>query len=107
MTLKRNISQVNYLVTRPHHFELKGDFSMKSINKETQPGSSVGWLDGVQMSKQDRRIAKAYLRKTEAIFDLVWLAGARIRGIFARVPADRASVGSGLPGQAPSAGHRA
>jgi hypothetical protein len=80
---------------------------MKSINKETRPGSSVGWLDGVQMSEQDRGIAKAYLRKTEAIFDLVWLAGARIRGIFARGPASRSPVGTGLPGQAPNPAHRA
>jgi hypothetical protein len=79
---------------------------MKSINKETQPGSSVGWLDGVQMSEQDRRIAKAYLRKTETMFDLVWLAGARIRGLFARGPADRTPVGTGLPGQAQNAAHR-
>lgn len=80
---------------------------MKSIKKETQPGSSVGWLDCVQMSEQDRRIAKAYLRKAEAMVDLVWLAGARIRGIFARGPANRAPVGTGLPGQAPRAAHRA
>jgi hypothetical protein len=64
---------------------------MRFINKVAEPRSSmVAWLDNVQMSEQDREIAKAYLRKTEAVFDLLWLAGARIRAAFARGPQSHA-----------------
>lgn len=81
---------------------------MKSTNNETQSGSSmVGWLDSVRMSEHDREIAKAYLRKTETVLNLIWLAGARIRAALARGPADRAPVGTGSSGQALRAGHRA
>jgi hypothetical protein len=67
----------------------------------------VGWMDGVQMRKLDRRIAEAYLRKTEAVFDLIWLAGTRIRGVFARSPgqsyAGRDGVEQAGAGRDPSA----
>lgn len=89
-------------------FELKGNFYMKSMNNEAQSSSSiVGWLDRVQMSEHDREIAKAYLRKTEALIDLIWLAGARIRATLARGAADRAPVGTGSSGLASRLTHRA
>jgi hypothetical protein len=81
---------------------------MKSMSNNTQPGSSmVGWLDGVQMSEHDRKMAKAYLRKTESILNLIWLAGARIRTALAHSRVDRAPVGSGSSGHAPRVAHRA
>jgi hypothetical protein len=67
----------------------------------------VGWLDSVQMSEHDREIAKAYLRKTETVLNLIWLAGARIRAALARRPVERALVGTGSSGQASRVGHRA
>jgi hypothetical protein len=74
---------------------------MKSLKEETQSGSSMlGWLDSVQMSEHDREIAKAYLRKTEAVIDLIWLTGARIRAALAR---ER----TGPSGHAPRIAHRA
>jgi len=78
---------------------------MKSLNVESQSGSMVGWLDRVQMSKPDRKVAEAYLRKTEALFDLLWFVSARIRAVFVRP--DRMPVGTGLGGQARNAAHRA
>jgi hypothetical protein len=80
---------------------------MKSLKVESQPGSIVSWLDGVQMSKPDRKIAQEYLRKTEALVDFLWLVGAGIRAVFMRRPADRMPVGSGLGGQARNAAHQA
>jgi hypothetical protein len=77
---------------------------MRSTDKETQPGSSADWLDRVQMSQRDREMARGYLRKTEAMVDLVWLAGERIRGLFARRPADPTPLGAGLSG--PDVAHR-
>jgi hypothetical protein len=88
--------------------ELKGHFAMGFLNNEARSGSSmVGWLDSVQMSEHDREIAKAYLRKTEAVIDLIWLAGSRIRAAFARGLVDRASVGARSSGQASTVAHRA
>jgi len=70
---------------------------MRSIDKDEQAGSSmVGWLNSVRMSEADRVIAKAYARKTEAMLDLIWLAGAKIRAVFARGAATGAPVGTGL-----------
>jgi len=81
---------------------------MKSRNNELQSSSSmVGWLDSVQMSEHDREIAKAYLRKTETVLNLIWLAGARIRAALARGSVDHAPVGTGSSGQAASVAHRA
>ena len=81
---------------------------MKFQNNEPQSRwSMVGWLDSVQMSEHDRAIAKAYLRKTEAMCDFIWLAAARIRAVFARGPANRTPVGTELSGQVPSVDHRA
>lgn len=81
---------------------------MKSLNNEPQSSSSmVGWLDSVQMSEHDREVAKAYLRKTETVLNLIWLAGARIRAALARGRIDRAPVGTGSSGQASSVAHRA
>ena len=81
---------------------------MRSMNTETQSGSSmVSWLDSVQMSEHDREIAKAYLRKTETMLDLIWLAGARIRAAVARGPVDRAPVRSGSSRQASRVAQRA
>ena len=73
---------------------------MRTFTNEIHAGSSmVAWLDGVQMSEQDRKNAKAWLRNTESVLDLIWLAGARIRAAFARGPANRAPVGTGLSRQ--------
>jgi hypothetical protein len=81
---------------------------MKSLNNELQSSSSmVGWLDSVQMSEHDREIAKAYLRKTETVLNLIWLASARIRAALARGRIDRAPVGTGSSGQASGVAHRA
>jgi hypothetical protein len=86
---------------------LKGTFAM-NLNKEARSGSSmVGWLDSVQLSEHDREIAKAYLRKTEAMCDFIWLVGAKIRAVFTRGTANRTRAGTGLSGQAPSVVHRA
>jgi hypothetical protein len=80
--------------------ELKGDFAMGSINKVVaRKPSIVTWLDAVQMSEADRKIAKAYLCKTEAVLDLLWLTGAKIRAAFARSHANRTRAGSGLSHQ--------
>jgi hypothetical protein len=81
---------------------------MNSMNNEPQSGSSmVGWLDSVQMSEHDREIAKAYLRKTETVLNLIWLAGTKIRAALARGPIARAPVGTGSSGQASRVAHRA
>lgn len=81
---------------------------MGFLNNETRSGSSmVDWLDSVQTSEYDREIAKAYLRKTEAVIDLIWLTGSGIRAAFARGLVDRASVGARSSGQASTVAHRA
>jgi hypothetical protein len=59
----------------------------------------VDWLDRVQLSDRDREIARAYLRSSEAVLDLVWFVGARIRTVFARGTAIRSTGGTGLCGQ--------
>lgn len=65
-------------------------------------------MDGVQMRELDRRTAEAYLRKTEAVFDLIWLASARIRRVFARdlgqSHAGRGGVERASAGRDPAAG---
>ena len=79
---------------------------MKPLRNQTQPGSSmVDWLDRVQMSAHDRKIAKAYLRKTEAMWDFIWLASASIRAVFAGAPANRAPLGTGLSRKEAVAAH--
>jgi hypothetical protein len=81
---------------------------MKSMNNDAQSSSSmVSWLDRVQMSEHDREIAKAYLRKTESVLNVIWLAGARIRAAFAHGPVDRAPVGSGSSRRASRVAQRA
>ena len=65
---------------------------MKTPKKEMRAGSSADWLDRVQMSASDRATAKAYLRKTEAMFDVLASAAAAIRAAFRRKP-----VTSGMP----------
>ena len=78
---------------------------MRSIDQHTQAETSmVAWLDRVHLSDRDREMARAYLRGSEALLDLIWLAGARIRALFARGPAIRARVGTGLGSEAPAAG---
>lgn len=53
---------------------------MSSINKAREPLSNMlARLDNSPMRERDREIAKAYMRKTEAMFDLIWFVGARIR----------------------------
>jgi hypothetical protein len=68
----------------------------------------VGWMDGVQMRELDRRTAEAYLHKTEAVFDLIWLAGTRVRRLFARSPgqlhAGRDGAEPARAGRGPRAG---
>jgi len=65
-------------------------------------------MDGVQMRELDRRTAEAYLRKTEAVFDLIWLAGTGIRRLFAQRPgqsrADRDGLEPASAGRGPAAG---
>ncbi|HEY6240895.1 MAG TPA: hypothetical protein VIW78_08655 [Burkholderiales bacterium] len=80
---------------------------MKSLKVESPSPSIVSWLDRVQMSKPHRKIAQEYLRKTEALVDVLWFAGAGIRGLFVHRPADRKPAGTGLSGQARNAAHRA
>lgn len=73
---------------------------MRSINKAPEPMSSMlNRLDDTRMSEHDREIAKAYLCKIEAMLDLIWFVGARIRAAFARSPANRTRAGNGLSGQ--------
>lgn len=58
---------------------------MTSIRKASEPMSSMlARLDDAHMNEHEREIAKAYLRKTEAVLDLVWLASATIRAAIAR-----------------------
>jgi len=57
---------------------------MSSINKAPEPMSSMlNRLDDTRMSERDREIAKAYMRKTEAMVDLIWFVGAKIRAALA------------------------
>lgn len=73
---------------------------MKTVNRAPEPMSSIfSRLDGVRMSEPDRDIAKAYLRKTEAVLDLIWLAGARIRAAIVRTPGMRSKAGTRLSSQ--------
>jgi hypothetical protein len=73
---------------------------------ETQSGLSVvDRLNGVRLSEHDREIAKAYLRKTEAMCDFIWLAGARIRAVFARGATTRTPIETGLTKKVAVAAH--
>ena len=57
---------------------------MKSINEAPEPMSSMlKRLDDSPMRERDRQIAKAYLRKPEAMLDLIWFVGAQIRAAIA------------------------
>ncbi len=69
---------------------------MRSIHEEIRPGSSAACLDRVRMSERDREMARGYLRKTEAVVELVWLVGEKIRGLFTRHPAGRRPLVAGL-----------
>ena len=58
---------------------------MKSVKKAPEPMSSVlARLDDMCMDEHEREMAKAYMRKTEAALELVWLAGTSIRAVVAR-----------------------
>jgi len=73
---------------------------MRFIDNNTRAEPSMmAWLDRVQLSDRDREMAKAYLRSSEAVLDLIWLAGARIRAMFARAPAIRTPAAGMLGGQ--------
>ena len=53
---------------------------MKSIKKAPEPmPSMLKRLDDACMGEHDRAIARAYLCKTEAMLDLIWFVGAKIR----------------------------
>jgi hypothetical protein len=105
MTLNCNNSHRIFPTNEPHRIELTGDFAMTSIDNEKRAEPSmVAWLDRVQLSDRDREMAKAYLRSSEALLDLIWLVGARIREVFARPSAMRTPVASVLGGQDPAVG---
>jgi len=66
---------------------------MKTIRNEIQTQSNVmSALEGVRMSAQERKIAKAYLQKTEAVLDLIWFVSAKIRDVFAHGSTKHASA---------------
>lgn len=58
---------------------------MKSAKKASESMSSMlARLDDTYMNEHEREMAKAYMRKTEAALELVWLAGTSIRAAIAR-----------------------
>ena len=58
---------------------------MKSDKKAPEPMSSMlARLDHTHMNEHEREMAKGYLRKTDAVLELVWLVGAAIRAAIAR-----------------------
>lgn len=66
---------------------------MKSLRNEAPVQLNVASvLDDVCMSAQERKIAKDYLQKTEAALDLIWLASAKIRDVFAHGSSKNAPV---------------
>jgi len=58
--------------------------------------SMVDWLDDVRMSAPEREIAKAYVRKSEALLDAIWSGAARVQAAFGRRPKSRRKTGSSL-----------
>ena len=57
---------------------------MKSMKKASEPMPSIfARFDDSPMSERDREIAKAYMRKTEAVLDVIWFVGARLRAAIA------------------------
>lgn len=57
---------------------------MKSIGTVREPMSSMlNRVDDMCLSEHDREVAKAYMRKTEAVLDLIWFVGARARAAVA------------------------
>ena len=80
---------------------------MSSINKAPQPVSSMlVRLDAARMSEHDREIAKAYLRKTEAMLDLIWFVSAKIRAAIAGALGMRSGTGVGISSQKRVAAHQ-
>ncbi len=58
---------------------------MKSIEKASEPMSSMlARLDDTYMNEHERELAKAYLRKTDAVLEVIWLAGTGIRAAIGR-----------------------
>jgi hypothetical protein len=106
MSLKCNIYTIFLDAAASHYIELKGDSVMSSINKALEPMSSMlNRLDESRMSEHDREIAKAYLRKTEAMLDLIWFVGAKIRAAIAGVLGMRSRTGTGVSSQKRIAAH--
>ncbi len=69
---------------------------MKTPENQRQAASSADRLDRVQMSASDRARAKAYLHKTEAVFDTLAAVIAAVRAAFGHVPHS-----AGVAGQPP------
>lgn len=79
---------------------------MSSINKAPEPISSMlNRLDDSRMSEHDREIAKAYLCKIEAMLDLIWFVGAKIRAAIAGALGMRSRTGTGVSSQKRTAAH--
>lgn len=61
----------------------------------------VNRLDDVRMSEQKREIAKAYVRKVEAMLDFIWLAAGKIGSAIVWVARGRTKTATELkPGNA-------
>lgn len=58
--------------------------------------SMVDRLDGVRMIASEREIAKAYVRKSEALLDAIWSGAARVQAVFGRRPISRRKAGRSL-----------
>ncbi len=73
---------------------------MKSVKKAPKPMSSLlARLDDSPMRERDREIAKAYMRKTDAMLDLIWFVGATIRAATTAALSRRSGIGTRLSGQ--------
>ena len=73
---------------------------MSSIKNAPDPMSSLlARLDDSPMREHDREIAKAYMRKTEAMLDLIWFVGAAIRAAIAGALAMCSKTGTGISSQ--------
>lgn len=60
--------------------------------------SMLARLDASPLRERDREIAKAYMRKTEAMLDLIWFVGAAIRAAITTALARRSGTGTRVRG---------
>lgn len=73
---------------------------MSYMNKTPEPMSSMlARIDNSLMRARDREIAKAYMRKTEAILDLIGFVSTKTRAAITGALGMRSRAGTGISSQ--------